>query len=98
MLSVERRYDAYDGSAFARSGPPSLSNIIAIGITQPLQEAKDPETGRRYLQCEYNRDASSYRSPWSNKYDPPLEDGFTPGDRLRQMEASAAADASKPRC
>lgn len=66
-------------SSFAHLLPPFI---------QPLQEATDPETGRRYLQCEYNRDASSYRSPWSNKYDPPLEDGFTPGDRLRQMEAS----------
>lgn len=55
---------------------------------QPLQEATDPETGRRYLLCEFNRDASSYRSPWSNKYDPPLEDGYTPGDRVRQLEAS----------
>lgn len=63
--------------------PPSLPGAPPC---QPLQEATDPETGRRYLQCEYNRDASSYRSPWSNKYDPPIEDGFTPGDRLRRME------------
>ncbi len=26
------------------------------------------------------------RSPWSNKYDPPLEDGFLPSEKLRLME------------
>lgn len=26
------------------------------------------------------------RSPWSNKYDPPLEDGFLPSEKLRNME------------
>jgi capping protein beta len=29
------------------------------------------------------------RSPWSNKYNPPLDDGFTPPERLRQMEIEA---------
>ncbi|CAM9267782.1 unnamed protein product [Pylaiella littoralis] len=68
---------------------PQVSDELLQRVDQPLQEATDPETGRRYLRCEYNRDASSYRSPWSNKYDPPIEDGFTPGDRIRQMEANA---------
>eukprot|EP00903_Cladosiphon_okamuranus_P015631 g14434.t1 len=68
---------------------PDVTDELLQRVDQPLQEATDPETGRRYLQCEYNRDASSYRSPWSNKYDPPIEDGFTPGDRLRQMEEDA---------
>lgn len=26
------------------------------------------------------------RSPWSNKYDPPIEDGFLPSEKLRNME------------
>ena len=29
------------------------------------------------------------RSPWSNKYDPPLEDGAVPSDRLRRLEIEA---------
>lgn len=44
--------------------------------------------GRKYLLCDYNRDGDSYRSPWSNKYDPPLEEGegFFPSVRIRSME------------
>lgn len=29
------------------------------------------------------------RSPWSNKYDPPIEDGAMPSDRLRKLEIEA---------
>lgn len=29
------------------------------------------------------------RSPWSNEYDPPLEDGTTPSPKLRKMEIAA---------
>ena len=31
----------------------------------------------------------SLRSPWSNKYDPPLDDGALPSDRLRRLEIEA---------
>jgi hypothetical protein len=27
-----------------------------------------------------------YRSPWSNKYEPAIDDGFLPSDKLRHME------------
>jgi capping protein (actin filament) muscle Z-line, beta len=46
----------------------------------------DGGQGRNYLLCDYNRDGDSHRSPWSNHYDPPLEDGFLPSDKLRAME------------
>ncbi len=36
------------------------------------------QTGRDYLLCDYNRDGDSYRSPWSNQFDPPLDEA-TPG-------------------
>jgi len=39
-----------------------------------------------YLLCDYNRDGDSYRSPWSNKYDPPLSDGQTPSKETRELE------------
>ncbi len=42
--------------------------------------------GRNYLVCDYNRDGDSHRSPWSNHYFPPLEDGFVPSEKLRAME------------
>lgn len=29
------------------------------------------------------------RSPWSNKYDPPLDDGALPSDKLRTLEVQA---------
>ena len=32
---------------------------------------------------------SFFRSPWSNKYDPPLDDGALPSDRLRRLEIEA---------
>ena len=41
-----------------------------------------------YLLYDYNRD-SSYRSPWTNTYEPPLDDGILPSDTLRTMERSA---------
>ena len=33
----------------------------------------------------------SCRSPWSNSYDPPLEDGAMPSERLRRLEIDANA-------
>ena len=30
-----------------------------------------------------------FRSPWSNKYDPPLDDGAVPSDKLRSLEILA---------
>ncbi|CAM9848000.1 unnamed protein product [Chrysoparadoxa australica] len=68
---------------------PEVTDELLQRVDQPLQEATDPETGRAYLLCEYNRDADSYRSPWSNKYDPPLEDGYLPRDVLRLLELDA---------
>lgn len=32
---------------------------------------------------------SFIRSPWSNKYDPPIEDGAMPSGRLRKLEVEA---------
>lgn len=37
------------------------------------------------------RDGDSYRSPWSNVYDPPLDDGALPSDKLRKLELDANA-------
>lgn len=96
---------------------PALCEELLSSVDQPLKIAKDRESGRDYLLCDYNRDGDSYRSPWSNKYiinnihilklnfvqistiqiestilfryDPPLDDGSMPSERLRKLEIEA---------
>eukprot|EP01122_Echinamoeba_exundans_P003283 TRINITY_DN13409_c1_g1_i1.p1 TRINITY_DN13409_c1_g1~~TRINITY_DN13409_c1_g1_i1.p1 ORF type:complete len:268 (-),score=85.31 TRINITY_DN13409_c1_g1_i1:140-943(-) len=68
---------------------PDLIEDLLSSIDQPLKIAHDNETRRDYLLCDYNRDGDSYRSPWSNKYDPPLPDGAQPSQKLRTLEIQA---------
>ncbi|KAI1712007.1 f-actin capping protein, beta subunit domain-containing protein [Ditylenchus destructor] len=70
---------------------PDLCESLLNQVDQPLKVAKDKTTGREYLLCDYNRDCDSYRSPWTNLYDPPLEDGVVPSDRLRKLEVEVNA-------
>lgn len=68
---------------------PTVSDDLLSSVDPPLKVAHDKETGREYLLCDYNRDGESYRSPWSNIYYPPLEDGTMPSDSLRKLEIEA---------
>jgi capping protein beta len=68
---------------------PQLCEDLLTSVDQPLKIAKDKENGKDYLLCDYNRDGDSYRSPWSNTYDPVLEDGSLPSERLRKLEIEA---------
>lgn len=68
---------------------PEHTDELLQRVDQPLEVATDAETGLKYLLCDYNRDGDSYRSPWSNTYDPPLEDGFVPSSELRDVEIEA---------
>lgn len=68
---------------------PSLCEDLLSSVDQPLKVAKCRTTGKDYLLCDYNRDGDSYRSPWSNKYDPPISDGAVPSDKLRSLEVKA---------
>jgi capping protein beta len=68
---------------------PDLTEQLLSAVDQPLKIAHDPVSKRDYLLCDYNRDGDSYRSPWSNKYDPPLADGATPSAELRKLEVQA---------
>ncbi|KAI6172359.1 F-actin-capping protein subunit beta [Aphelenchoides besseyi] len=70
---------------------PQLCDDLLSMVDQPLQVARDKETGREYLKCDYNRDMDSYRSPWSNTYDPPINDPVFPSDTLRKLEVEANA-------
>lgn len=68
---------------------PELCEDLLSSVDQPLKIAKDGSVGKDYLLCDYNRDGDSYRSPWSNAYEPPLEDGAVPSDKLRKLEIEA---------
>jgi len=68
---------------------PDLCEDLLSSVDQPLKIARDKQVGKDYLLCDYNRDGDSYRSPWSNQYDPPLEDGAMPSERLRKLEIDA---------
>ncbi|XP_031392763.1 probable F-actin-capping protein subunit beta [Punica granatum] len=68
---------------------PHHSSDLLAQVDQPLQVLCDVECGKEFILCEYNRDADSYRSPWSSKYHPPLEDGTQPSPELRKLEIEA---------
>lgn len=53
---------------------PDLTEDLLSSVDQPLTTKRCQQTGRDYLLCDYNRDGDSYRSPWSNQFDPPLDD------------------------
>lgn len=40
---------------------PALCEDLLTSVDQPLKIAKDKETGKDYLLCDYNRDGDSYR-------------------------------------
>ncbi|KAI0495417.1 hypothetical protein KFK09_021718 [Dendrobium nobile] len=68
---------------------PSHSSELLSQVDQPLQVLMDAKCEKEFILCEYNRDADSYRSPWSNEYYPPLEDGSLPSAEMRKLECEA---------
>jgi len=68
---------------------PSLSEELLESVDVPLTVKKCRKSGREFLCCDYNRDGDSWRSPWSNEFEPPLEDGVVPSERVRRMEVRA---------
>jgi len=68
---------------------PDLADDILSSVDQPLKIKNDKKAAKSYLVCDYNRDGDSYRSPWSNEYDPPLPDGTQPSEKLRKLEQAA---------
>ncbi|OTA69269.1 F-actin capping protein, beta subunit [Hypoxylon sp. EC38] len=73
---------------------PELTEDLLSSVDQPLSVRRCRQTGRDYLLCDYNRDGDSYRSPWSNEFDPPLEAGpgsaaSLPSEKVRRMEVRA---------
>ncbi|OJD22492.1 F-actin-capping protein subunit beta [Blastomyces percursus] len=68
---------------------PDLTEDLLASVDQPLEIRRCAQTKRDYLLCDYNRDGDSYRSPWSNEFDPPIEDGTIPSERVRKLEVAA---------
>ena len=68
---------------------PEHADELLQRVDQPLEEATCKATGRAYLVCDYNRDGDSHRSPWSNEYQPVIDDGFVPSEKLRRLEVEA---------
>eukprot|EP00581_Thalassiosira_minuscula_P008074 CAMPEP_0183705910 /NCGR_PEP_ID=MMETSP0737-20130205/2879_1 /TAXON_ID=385413 /ORGANISM="Thalassiosira miniscula, Strain CCMP1093" /LENGTH=295 /DNA_ID=CAMNT_0025933177 /DNA_START=114 /DNA_END=1001 /DNA_ORIENTATION=+ len=65
-----------------------LYQRVDVPLKVKVGEDSDAD-GRKFLLCEHNRDGDSHRSPWSNAYFPPLDDGFRPSQRLRSLELHA---------
>ncbi|PHH69830.1 hypothetical protein CDD82_7494 [Ophiocordyceps australis] len=82
---------------------PDLTEDLLSSVDQPLTIRRCKQTGRDYLLCDYNRDGDSHRSPWSNEFDPPVDEagdgaggvnegageGAIPSERVRKMEIKA---------
>ena len=68
---------------------PYLHEELLSSVDQPLQVQRCKQTGKDYLLCDYNRDGDSYRSPWSNEFDPPIPDGTVPSVKVRKLEVAA---------
>jgi capping protein beta len=68
---------------------PDQTEELLNHVDQPLKIQTDTKTQRPFILCDYNRDGDSYRSPWSNSYFPPQDDGFVPSAQLRKMEMEA---------
>ncbi|CAM9227211.1 unnamed protein product, partial [Heterosigma akashiwo] len=60
-------------------------------ITLPLTVKEEPTNGKSYLLCHApsSFEKGSYRSPWTNIYDPPTREGAVPSEGLRQLELEA---------
>ncbi|CCE61951.1 hypothetical protein TPHA_0B02790 [Tetrapisispora phaffii CBS 4417] len=71
---------------------PTLAEDLLSSVDIPLTIKRDPKDSQKeYLCCDYNRDADSHRSPWSNEYFPELseqdlEESPFPSEPLRKLE------------
>lgn len=70
---------------------PGQAAQLLNTVDTPSKIRVCPTTNREYLACDYNRDGDSFRSPWSDAYDPPLPaaDGIHPPAPLRTLEIVA---------
>ncbi|KAG7195850.1 F-actin-capping protein subunit beta [Scheffersomyces spartinae] len=85
IISLVQADDSVD-----QDSKDDLTQDLLLSIDQPLKVNTCKESGKEYLCCDYNRDGDSYRSHWSNKYYPSVdEDAPYPPEHLRQLEIKA---------
>jgi capping protein beta len=68
---------------------PNLHEELINAVDQPLKIGSCKKEGKDYILCAFNRDGDSHRSPWSNEYDPHINDGILPSSRIRKLEIAA---------
>ena len=66
-----------------------LTDELISSVDVPLKVEEDTTVHQNFVKCDYNRDGDSYRSPYSNEYFPPIDDGQQIPDRLRKIEVLA---------
>ncbi|KAI3328560.1 F-actin-capping protein subunit beta [Ustulina deusta] len=76
---------------------PDLTEDLLSSVDQPLAVRRCRQSGRDYLLCDYNRDGDSYRSPWSNEFDPPLQDPPAGGGSGEEQSNAAGLPSEKVR-
>jgi capping protein beta len=54
-----------------------------------IELAVDAKTGSQFICSEFNRDGDSFRSHFSNQYNPPIDDAVYPSEYLRGLEEKA---------
>jgi len=68
---------------------PELQEEILQRVDQPLELELDTQKGENFFRSEFNRDGDSYRSPYTNTYFPPLDNGLLPSPKIRLLEEKA---------
>lgn len=92
-LDLLRRTDPHSLSkhleSVSRLAPDIAEDLLSL-VDVPLAVGEDPQNGKKYLKCDYNRDGDSYRSPWSNQFYPEQdEESPLPSRKLRELEIIA---------
>ncbi|RKP16738.1 F-actin capping protein, beta subunit, partial [Rozella allomycis CSF55] len=69
---------------------PNLAESLLSTVDVPLKVRMCSVSGKEYLLCDYNRDGDSFRSPWSNAYEPEVfDEQLKPSAKLRELEELA---------
>lgn len=68
---------------------PDVLDQVYQRVDKPLNLGKCESTGSEFILCEFNKDGDSYRSPWSNLYQPATTEGIVLSETLRNLEVKA---------
>ena len=67
----------------------ALTDELLQHIDFPLKVGYDKDANKSFIISDFNCNGDSYRSPWTNKYFPPSDNGFFPNRQLRHLEEIA---------